>query len=554
MWQNRSLAAALAAAALAALPVAASAQNKRDTSYYTERWQEMAGDCGETEACCARQLKCLVEVYREVSEDAAAGRVAGSLPQSMNTMAVFAPLRTRVMRMLTAPSCPADFRKTAYNTLKLSSRFAIDDAVGTLGSDNAAFFDPLLRYLSSLPEDADAGYLDCTLPVDQVQFPDPPANPVEMRTRRAEAALEQGDPVLAQIYLDRIGAGSGDAAQRLRLAELAAEAALALDADAAPAMFASAVESAQAVPDTAAMLRLQERLADVHFGLQDVPGGLAALSRLVAMHRDAGNASGEVSALLRVALVQIHLQDEAAAEARVSEAEARARADGTPVSVAEALMTKARVAFEFGHGETGCTRLDAARDWLSAHELSADETMADLSSRYFSCEDIRAYRGAEDAAARLSAAIDADDWAGAVAAGTDFLTFTEQPRVAEAIGPQALAEAQGTLSWAHLLLGDPVAAEEAARAALALYPGRTWIELNLAHARLLQGDDAAARTLYHAALGTRMEDGTPALDVVKEDLAALRLAGLGTPSMDRIEAELDAATAEREQQTAPDRQ
>jgi predicted Zn-dependent protease len=76
---------------------------------------------------------------------------------------------------------------------------------------------------------------------------------------------------------------------------------------------------------------------------------------------------------------------------------------------------------------------------------------------------------------------------------------------------------------------------EASDRAIAAAPGHIWIDTNCAHALMFLGRVEEARTLYLAHRGEKTLDDKIWEDVILEDFAELRKAGLTNPLMDEIE-------------------
>jgi len=104
------------------------------------------------------------------------------------------------------------------------------------------------------------------------------------------------------------------------------------------------------------------------------------------------------------------------------------------------------------------------------------------------------------------------------------------------------AHALGSVAWYALLAHEPARALAAAERALALDSSQVWIEGNRAHALMYLGrsDEARALFLLHKGKLVSADDDKPWRQVIGEDFAVLRKAGLAHPMMAEIEAALGA--------------
>ena len=98
------------------------------------------------------------------------------------------------------------------------------------------------------------------------------------------------------------------------------------------------------------------------------------------------------------------------------------------------------------------------------------------------------------------------------------------------------ASALGSVSWKALFAREFTKALAAAERALSIDPGLLWIETNRAHALLLLGQFEHARAIYVAHRGKRIPQNSNELweDVIAEDFAALRAAGIESAAMSDI--------------------
>ncbi len=98
--------------------------------------------------------------------------------------------------------------------------------------------------------------------------------------------------------------------------------------------------------------------------------------------------------------------------------------------------------------------------------------------------------------------------------------------------------AYGPLSWYQLLNKDSAAAEASARKALEFTPDVPLVNVNLAHALLLNGRRAEAEALYLAERAKDAGDGRTVGAVILEDFAAMEAAGINNPAIGEIRAAL----------------
>jgi tetratricopeptide (TPR) repeat protein len=105
-----------------------------------------------------------------------------------------------------------------------------------------------------------------------------------------------------------------------------------------------------------------------------------------------------------------------------------------------------------------------------------------------------------------------------------------------------LAGAHANVAFGQLFAGDHAGAEASSRQALALVPGGTVFETNLAHALMMQERIAEADGIY---LGNRGTDlgGRRWEDVVRADFDRLRRNGVSHPHMDEILRRFDEVAA-----------
>jgi TPR repeat protein len=104
-------------------------------------------------------------------------------------------------------------------------------------------------------------------------------------------------------------------------------------------------------------------------------------------------------------------------------------------------------------------------------------------------------------------------------------------------GPET-AGALGSVAWHALFARRPDRALATAERALSLTPGQLWIETNRAHALMFLGRAAEARALYLAGMDKPVPNvgNKPWQQVIADDFAELRQAGLDHPLMAEIEA------------------
>jgi TPR repeat protein len=105
-------------------------------------------------------------------------------------------------------------------------------------------------------------------------------------------------------------------------------------------------------------------------------------------------------------------------------------------------------------------------------------------------------------------------------------------------GQQTAGALQG-VAWAALFAKDYTNALSVADRAHALFPNNLGIETNRAHALMFMGRDEEAKALYLAHRGeVREPSGKLWEQIIAEDFADFRRAGLTTPMMADIEKEL----------------
>jgi tetratricopeptide (TPR) repeat protein len=105
---------------------------------------------------------------------------------------------------------------------------------------------------------------------------------------------------------------------------------------------------------------------------------------------------------------------------------------------------------------------------------------------------------------------------------------------------RATARELGRAAWYALLARDYAKALAAADRALSITPNELWIETNRAHALMFLGRTREAMALYMAHKGERVAANKPWQQVIAEDFAILRRAGLSNPLMPKIERALGA--------------
>jgi TPR repeat protein len=101
----------------------------------------------------------------------------------------------------------------------------------------------------------------------------------------------------------------------------------------------------------------------------------------------------------------------------------------------------------------------------------------------------------------------------------------------------------GNLAWYALFAREPARALAAAERALAIDPSQLWIETNRVHAIMYLGRVIEARALFllHKGKLVAGNDNKPWQQVIGEDFARLRKAGLEHPLMAEVEAALGIA-------------
>jgi tetratricopeptide (TPR) repeat protein len=96
------------------------------------------------------------------------------------------------------------------------------------------------------------------------------------------------------------------------------------------------------------------------------------------------------------------------------------------------------------------------------------------------------------------------------------------------------ATSYGNLSWGLLLDRRFKAAEDAARKGLELDNRKQWIEINLAHALLLQGKVDEAEHIYTTYKDNLSTAGKKFSDVILDDLTEMEQAGIHDPNFDAV--------------------
>jgi tetratricopeptide (TPR) repeat protein len=97
-----------------------------------------------------------------------------------------------------------------------------------------------------------------------------------------------------------------------------------------------------------------------------------------------------------------------------------------------------------------------------------------------------------------------------------------------------LVETLGQLSYYLLFLHDWAGARAAADEALTLDPTRVWIATNAAHARMFNGDTAAAREIYLQHRGMQLGAMGSWEQNVLNDYVEFRKVGMNNPLMDEV--------------------
>lgn len=100
-------------------------------------------------------------------------------------------------------------------------------------------------------------------------------------------------------------------------------------------------------------------------------------------------------------------------------------------------------------------------------------------------------------------------------------------------GKRSLAAQYGNLSWYYLFDSKFAKATEAAVKALELDSSQIWVNTNLGHSYLLQGDLKKAKGVYSTILTKKHVDGTPFSDVLLKDFEALKKEGIDSPLFNR---------------------
>jgi hypothetical protein len=101
----------------------------------------------------------------------------------------------------------------------------------------------------------------------------------------------------------------------------------------------------------------------------------------------------------------------------------------------------------------------------------------------------------------------------------------------------------GVLAWYQVLNKDGAAAEASARRALEFTPDTTLVNVNLAHALLLNGKRDEAEALYMSERSKDAGDGRTVRDVILEDFTAMEEAGIETPAIGEIRTALGGSKA-----------
>ena len=103
------------------------------------------------------------------------------------------------------------------------------------------------------------------------------------------------------------------------------------------------------------------------------------------------------------------------------------------------------------------------------------------------------------------------------------------------------ADALNRLGWFQMLSGNGSAAEASARQALALVPNSAFIQVNLAHALLVNGKRDEARGIYMKVRSQSAGDGRTMRDVILEDFNVMQKAGVRADGIASIRSELGGA-------------
>ena len=100
------------------------------------------------------------------------------------------------------------------------------------------------------------------------------------------------------------------------------------------------------------------------------------------------------------------------------------------------------------------------------------------------------------------------------------------------------ADALNRLAWVQVLSEDGAAAEASARQALTFAPEAAVIEMNLAHALLINGRRDEARAIYNRIKSGDAGEGRTLREVILEDFDAMQKAGIPNDTIAPVRAEL----------------
>ncbi|WP_078410206.1 protein kinase domain-containing protein [Priestia abyssalis] len=111
--------------------------------------------------------------------------------------------------------------------------------------------------------------------------------------------------------------------------------------------------------------------------------------------------------------------------------------------------------------------------------------------------------------------------------------------------PKELASAYETLSYLQIFNQSPKEAIASAEKGLGIDPNQVWLQLDLAHAYLLNGDYEIAADLYMNYKDTAVDNGKTFKDYVLDDFKRLKEAGITHPDMEKIEALLTGGSGDQ---------
>lgn len=517
-------------------PAGAAAQTL-DVNHYYSLWQRQTAGCGDTEACCARQLHCMNQMWQTIGDDLEAGRPNSSFTAFGEREAVWRPFRSRVAAYLSAPHCPPQIRRVARDIQTgLSHSFDLRSTMGESSDDATESYNDMSYYVSSMPPE-DASFLQCSVPVADLTFP-PDPDAIDALVRRFEAAAREGAPVLAGLYRPEVAAQSLTNVQKARVA--LAEAALAEAAGGNPLPFyEAAADFARQEGAPVLLIRALPPLRDAAFRADDAEAALPILLDLAeaysALNRVADAASAFTAAgrmahvLRRPDQTDAHFADALRIAATLPDGVATANA------MLEQLHFLLRNTDRYRHA---CALRQRIVDHLAEFGLSGDAALAEATGEV-NCGWVHVWFSAQ---ALIDRAFE-QEAAGNISQGIELLTralaLAEQPGFETVDRAPLISSISGSRGWLAILALDLPTARRDTERALSLQPEEDWLAANLAFIDLLQGEETRGLAVLGDLIQREGEEAAAFRNVIAEDIASLRGAGYPQGQLDDVAALLE---------------